>query len=320
MIRIQYLTVGVACIDEVYDLAEYPEQDSKVRATSKALQRGGNAANTAVVLSGLLADKEAGVKSNRVFLCAAISDDAEGKFIEQDLLEHKVGTCGLIWRSSREESTPKSVVLRVKDTRTIVHHRNSREISPEEFNQALKAVQDSTEVDKGMSLWVHFEGRSTQDTLEMMQTVRSQAGRPCRMSLELERARTRDECQLLTTSPEVVVFSNSFVKSFGFTNFQLFIESFLLAQGYGPRDSREALWVCTVGEQGSIGAVVLQNRLLELFHVPAATVTAVTDSLGAGDAYLAGLLYSLGTLALSNREALGFATDVAAHKIQKTGF
>jgi len=45
--------VGLACVDFVNVVEEYPQEDSLARATSQTVRRGGNASNTACVLSAL---------------------------------------------------------------------------------------------------------------------------------------------------------------------------------------------------------------------------------------------------------------------------
>jgi hypothetical protein len=47
------LMVGIACIDTVLTVDDYPAENTKVRAISHRMSRGGNAANSAVVLSQL---------------------------------------------------------------------------------------------------------------------------------------------------------------------------------------------------------------------------------------------------------------------------
>ena len=147
------------------------------------------------------------------------------------------------------------------------------------------------------------------------------------MSLELERSRTRNEYTLLETSPSLVVFSNSFVKSFGFTNIHSFFEGFLLLNGYGPR-GRDALWICTLGERGSIAAVVSRSEIKQFFHCPAAAHIdvfqgGVVDTLGAGDAFLAGLVVAIGITPIHFDAAavaiVTYATNTAGEKIQTFG-
>ena len=46
-------SVGLACVDFVNEVESYPEEDSLARATSQTVRRGGNASNTACVLSVL---------------------------------------------------------------------------------------------------------------------------------------------------------------------------------------------------------------------------------------------------------------------------
>ena len=47
------LTVGIATLDIINRVARYPAEDTEIRALGQHRQRGGNASNTAVVLSQL---------------------------------------------------------------------------------------------------------------------------------------------------------------------------------------------------------------------------------------------------------------------------
>lgn len=47
------LTVGIATLDIVNQVSAYPAEDDEIRATAQTIRRGGNATNTAVVLSQL---------------------------------------------------------------------------------------------------------------------------------------------------------------------------------------------------------------------------------------------------------------------------
>ncbi|VAX01070.1 hypothetical protein MNBD_GAMMA19-1040, partial [hydrothermal vent metagenome] len=47
------LVVGIATLDIINTVDDYPEEDTEVRASTQVMRRGGNACNTAVVLQQL---------------------------------------------------------------------------------------------------------------------------------------------------------------------------------------------------------------------------------------------------------------------------
>ena len=75
------LTVGVAVLDIVNHVAEYPYEDSEVRSRFQVVRRGGNATNTAVVLAQLGHD---------CGWCGVITDDQNAKIIMNDLSLHNI--------------------------------------------------------------------------------------------------------------------------------------------------------------------------------------------------------------------------------------
>ena len=304
-----FVLVGVLCVDEIYDLEEYPKEDSKVRASSKIVAKGGNSGNIAVVLSRLTVAEDT---NNCVYICAAIGEDTEGKFLMEECKRSNVSTKLLIVR----ETTPKSVVLRTKATRTIVHYRNSDEVSFNEFQRVMSQIyHESVEYN---DFWIHFEGRNTKETHKMMSKFSNKNN--IQLSLELERSRTGDEHMLLEYSPKLVVFSQQYMKQQGYEDVASFFQNFLLSNGFGPKFNKISLWVCTFGENGSIGGLVNENSILEQFNVPAESVEYVIDTLGAGDTFLAGLIFALSKKALAGRAAVEFASKLAAEKIQRFGF
>ena len=291
--------VGVVCVDEILDLDAFPKEDSKVRATNRSIGRGGNAGNSAAMLARLLTANQLG---GLVHICSVIGDDAEGLMVRDTCAKDNVQTGTLVVANG--QLTPKSIVLRVKDTRTIVHYRTLAELNFEQFVSAIARVSPPISTS-----WFHFEGRNTNETLKMMETIDSSV-----LSLELERRRSCDEHNLLLTSPRLVVFAHEFMESFGHHSVRSFVEGFLLLNGYGPKEY--AWWVFTFGSRGSVGVEVTRNELRSLHLCPAERIENVTNTLGAGDAFLSGLIYAVSFANLKLEAALVFASHVAAQKIR----
>lgn len=48
------IAVGACCLDTILEVPRYPEEDSKLRATSLTKRRGGNTPNTLEVLEQMI--------------------------------------------------------------------------------------------------------------------------------------------------------------------------------------------------------------------------------------------------------------------------
>ena len=118
------LGIGNATVDIVYSLPEYPAENDEVRCDSRVVSRGGNAANTLVVLAGL---------GYRCSWAGMLSDDAEGRFVQQDLASNGVDT--RYGHVSPRGAMPVSTVILSAATgsRTIVHYRDLPEYDLAEF-------------------------------------------------------------------------------------------------------------------------------------------------------------------------------------------
>jgi len=155
------LGIGNATLDIIHRVERYPGENEEVRCSSRILRRGGNTANTLVVLSQQgIACSWAGV----------LVDNADGRFIRKDLQDHGVdiSPCRLF----TDGSVPVSSVLISAETgsRTITHYRDLPE-----FGYADFAVIDLRPFD-----WLHFEGRNVAATRRMLEQVRaSGAGVRC---------------------------------------------------------------------------------------------------------------------------------------------
>ena len=77
------LAIGLATLDIINVVEEYPLEDSEVRARSQRICRGGNATNTLVVLSQL---------GHHCSWGGVSVNEPEGERILQDLASHRIDT------------------------------------------------------------------------------------------------------------------------------------------------------------------------------------------------------------------------------------
>jgi ketohexokinase len=280
------LGIGNATLDIIHLVERYPRENEEVRCHSRFLRRGGNAANTLVVLSQLgTACSWAGV----------LVDNADGRLIGKDLQDHGVdiSPCRLL----PDGSMPVSSVLVSAETgsRTITHYRDLPEYGYEDF-----AALDLKPFD-----WLHFEARNVAATRRMLQQVRASGAR-VRCSLEIEKPRVGIEG--LFAYADVLLFSEAYSIARGFAEPLALLQSLQL-------QCPQADLYCTLG---SAGAVAL-HRDGRVYRHPAVPPPRVIDTLGAGDTFNAGIIN--GYLAgLDTAAILARACQLAGRKCGQYGF
>ncbi|MBT8429832.1 MAG: ketohexokinase, partial [Gammaproteobacteria bacterium] len=133
------MCVGIATLDIINRVEQYPAEDSEVRALAQSRRMGGNAANTATVLAQLGA---------HAFWVGNLAQPAE--IVEHDFARHGVDTA-LAVRLPDELFTMYYIFIsEASGSRSIVHFRDLPEYQAEHF---LKLDLRSFD-------WVHFEGRA----------------------------------------------------------------------------------------------------------------------------------------------------------------
>lgn len=280
------LVVGNLTLDIVHSVDHYPVEDDEIRATAQRYQRGGNAANTAVVLAQ---------HGHRVSFAGTLADDVHGQEQAAELAH-----TGIEMRYSQviaNSRCPLSCITHNLQTgsRTIVHYRDLPE-----YTVAAFAAIPLAEFD-----WFHFEGRNLpQLKLMLEQLHRVRVDQP--ISLEIEKARPGIE-QLFAYA-DVLVFSRAYARAKQCdTAGQLFDQ---------VQDRiKDAILVCSWGEQG---AYARTHEGVDL-HRAALPIKRICDSIGAGDTFNAGLIQGL----LSGQAlptALAYANALAAKKLQQVGF
>ncbi len=278
------LVVGVATLDIVFDLPAWPTEDSERRAQALRQARGGNAANSAVVLALRGA--------SRVDWLGTLADDAGAALIRADLDAHRVGHA----HAPRLDDgvTPTSCVWlnRSSGSRTIVHYRKLRELEAEDLGAVSLADYD----------WVHFEGRNPPALGSMMRAARL-AG--ARVSLETEKA--RDGIEALWPLADVLLFSRHYARQRGF-------DSALALLHHVATRAPAAESYCAWGKQGA----AWRGADGRSCFVAAPRIRCV-DSLGAGDVFNALVIEGL-CAGRAPVETLIEACRVATRSCEHSGF
>lgn len=278
------LLVGTATLDMVFGLAHHPHADEEMRAASLRTNRGGNAANSAVVLSRLGHAPE--------FL-GVLADAAEAAVIAHDFDVH-----GVIYaRCPRLPGRPPtSSIYLSAGQRSIVHYRDLPEL----------AVPDVRGLDLSTCDWLHCEGRNVDVLAELLADVRRRYP-ALPVSLELEKPRPGIE--RLFGLANLLLCSRGFARHHGHEQPQEFLR-WMTAQA--PAARLTLAW----GEAGAYG---LTPDGGEICHAPALPVPTPKDTLGAGDTFNAGVIDAL-LAGCALPQALTRACALAGRKCMMEGF
>jgi ketohexokinase len=282
----QIIGIGNATLDIIHAVDSYPQENDEVRCTARTISRGGNAANSLVVLNQL---------GHACTWAGVLANTAEGRFVRNDLESNGIDTtaCRLLDRGSMPVST--ILLNTTSGSRTIVHYRDLPEYTCAEFES----------LDLESCDWLHFEGRNIEQLELMLRRAHTQFPSIPR-SLEIEKPHQGIEAL------------------FGLANVLLFSRDYANHQGYdAPEEllryvhgsSPQADLYCTWGEQGAVAL----DQLGRVSRQPAIVPHRVIDTLGAGDTFNAAVIH--GYLAgLDTASLLRQACALAGKKCSQTGF
>lgn len=282
----QILGIGNATLDIIHAVDSFPRENDEVRCTARTIGRGGNAANSLVVLNQL---------GHACSWAGVLANTAEGRFVRDDLESNGVDTTAC--RLLDSGSMPVSTILlnSASGSRTIVHYRDLPEYTCAEFE-----LLDLKSCD-----WLHFEGRNIEQLELMLRWAHTQFPSIHR-SLEIEKPRQGIEA--LFGLADVLLFSRVYANHQGYDAPE---ELLRYVRGCSP----QADLYCTWGEQGAVAL----DRLGRVSRQPAIVPRRVIDTLGAGDTFNAAVIH--GYLAgLDTASLLRQACALAGKKCSQTGF
>lgn len=277
------LGVGVATLDIISTVEEYPGEDEEIRAIARRTRRGGNAANTLDILAQIgHACRWAGV----------LSDDADGRRITAEF-----DRSGIDWSGARivtSGAAPVSciTVSRTTGSRTIIHYRGIPEFSYEDFTRISTAGLD----------WIHFEGRQTEETHAMIAAVRR---RRARGTISLEVEKPRPGIETLCAMVDVLFYSRAYALHRGYDDGETFLRE------CAPDG---VLAFCAWGSTGAWARSGDGEEWFQEAFIP----EAVIDTVGAGDVFNAGVIDALVNEFPVNL-ALERATRLAGMKCAREG-
>lgn len=332
------ILVGACYLDTILTVPQFPEEDSKLRATALQLRRGGNCPNTAEVLQQLLLSKDViavtpplsqqqqllqeerrrhltlrlvsvlprvGSSATKTIESSLEPHAASSRSSSYDSEDTKVDLYYCLYRDGHNEAA-SSYIIRSGATgsRTIVNYNALPEMTTTELVRTVDdfvRAQDNLD-DFGADYWWHFEGRIPETTLQCIRYLRKVLPESI-ISVEVEKP-GREGLAELAAEADVVFYSKSWAESRGYTGPQACLEGEL------SNCKVASLMFCTWGSQGA-GALsiprddydIKKEQFAEVkepkYHhcfpsqvSETETITAV-DTIGAGDTFIAGVLYDL---------------------------
>eukprot|EP00047_Mylnosiga_fluctuans_P021306 m.103223 g.103223 ORF g.103223 m.103223 type:complete len:311 (+) comp8846_c0_seq4:56-988(+) len=285
------LFVGFLCLDDVLECDHYPTEDEDTQAAARQLYRGGNPANSSVILAQLI---KANNGNTAVSLLTNFAHDGQAEFLRSDLTRHGVDFSHA--QTIDNCHTPTSFIIRntSSGSRTIVNYNDLPPLTLDAF----------TAVPLESYGWVHIEGRRNVETIEAMAAhARAFADEHGSLTLSTELEKPHKGLLDLVKYFDVVFFSKDFAHAHGYEKASTFL------QGMKQHAREGAILICAWGSKGA--DAVDQNGAV--LHCDAYTPGKVIDTLGAGDTFNAAVIHAL-SVGKSVASALHYANRVAGAK------
>lgn len=253
------LAIGIATIDIINIVADYPSENDEIRALSQQIRRGGNATNTLVILSQL---------GHQCSWGGVWVDEPDAQIVLADLARYHIDIQQCHRLTTGKMPTSYITLNQTNGSRMIIHYRDLPEFSAVNFQQI-----DLSNVD-----WLHFEGRQVTETMSMLQ--RSKRLFP-HLPISIEIEKPRPDITQLFAYADVLLFSKNYAHSQGYKNPQLFLTAM-------REYTQQAQLICAWGEEG--GYALSQDN--QFYYSPALS-GKIVDTLGAGDTFNAGIIHAL---------------------------
>ncbi|XP_075164595.1 ketohexokinase-like [Haematobia irritans] len=300
------LSVGMCVLDIIHVCVEYPQEDTDKRCQNGYWQRGGNASNNCTVLRKLGAPCE--------FL-GMISTSPAFRFLYEDCRKREISieNCP---HTDMDPPFSSIILVQSNGSRTIIHSNPGFPIL---------TYKDFRKLDLSNYAWIHFEGRNIEETQQMIDMIRlynRNQDNPIKISMEMEKL-NKDLFQLACRS-DVVFISKDMANHMGWSTAHEAIHRSReiiknMQNMETPQDSLGWPTPCLICPWGSKCSDCLDANN-EYTSVPAYDVDEVVDSLGAGDTFVAACIYALHYLEKPLADAVKYANQVAAFKVERRGY
>ncbi|XP_067665653.1 ketohexokinase-like [Haliotis asinina] len=292
------LCVGRSYIDMVNVVKSYPEEDTDQRCTDYYWQRGGNASNSATVITIL------GLQAEYL---GVLADDNEARWLRSDFERQGVNIEHCVTSAVGGSPVTSTVSSEATGSRTITHtERNLPELTFEAF--------DKVDLSSNKYQWIHFEGRSNADEMRKMFQkieIHNESVEPVhqiKTSMEIEQV-IFPELEAIVNCPEYVFFSKDWSRSKGLTSKETCVDV------YSKKVKPGGVAICAWGEDGAAG----KTADGEVISMPAFLQPRVIDTLGCGDTFVGSVVAALYS-GKNVSDAIEFGCRVAGAKCAIKGF
>ncbi|RUP51196.1 Ribokinase-like protein [Jimgerdemannia flammicorona] len=325
------LVVGAIYQDTILHVNGFPDEDEKRRAEKIDVRRGGNAGNTVEVLAQF--------PRITTWLMSSLGNKKVSSSLISDLEIHGVKTSTCVFR--KKAVNPSSYIIHNKQngSRTIISYNDTDDITIDEFKKKIEYASITKTIsfaDTSATFnWIHFEGRNVENVAKMIDWIDAKAsGEGWRgsltISVEFEKP-DREGLDSLLHKVDILfgieygARANDILledlKSMARPLVILFLPGGrpLLLQNFCTETrvrSSLAIAFCT---WGSSGASLFTLTTKEIVHASALPVHQVIDGVGAGDTFIAGIIYTL-CRSFTPLNALKFASELASRKVAQNGF
>ncbi|KAF2626012.1 ketohexokinase-like protein [Macroventuria anomochaeta] len=325
------ICVGAVYMDTILSIPHFPKEDEKLRATNLIRRRGGNTANTLEVISQLLPahnfDSETSTYSTELSLLTVLPDQTspDTQVVISSLPD--VSTRLFQYRQGQQVAASSYIMQSAANlTRTIISANPLEEMTVEEFKGAIKPLI-TADIGKE-DVWIHFEGRIPEVLLQCVTWLRQKYGYhgKVRVSVECEKP-DRIGMKDVAALADVVFYSRIWAEAHSDTSTcapPITASSFLNSQL--PLTHPNATLICTWGSSGAEALRKTTNgptlSASESGWRPSADQAGQPiDTVGAGDTFIAGMLYTLVEQPKWGiDERLAFANELAGRKVYRQGF
>ncbi|KAE8553095.1 hypothetical protein EYB25_004474 [Talaromyces marneffei] len=298
--------VGVCFVDTILSVDHYPEEDEKLRASSLTRRRGGNCPNSLEVIQQLINLSQLKLSLNLISVLPAL-ESASTRFIKQTL-GPDVNCNSCIYRPDSTEPASAYVINSQRTgSRTIVSYNELPQMTLDEFSSSVEKLEHTEKT------YFHFEGTMPEENLQCILHIRHKYPSAF-ISVEVENPR-RVGLEKLAAEADLVFYAKGWAQAQGYSSMEECLEAQIDV-------TPEAKYLCcTWGKEGASLLIKPDNTRIT---VPALEVpdTNVVDSIGAGDTFVAGMLFGIlcHTEDWDHERKLRFATELAGLKVRQDGF